>query len=161
MDALGCPESRCGSGAARRSTQARFCSVAGREAASANAAPTMPVWVSLSEIQSGWQVERNRTRRLPHEGRLRLVWLTPALLFRSWAAVEAEILIRDQEGAYETFIRRFRSLGIRDPPTSPRSRRKTDVLNAGRFDRQGIRRSYHCERRTTPPPRAAVVHEPP
>jgi hypothetical protein len=38
-------------------------------------------------------------------------------------------LIRDRDGAYgEVFIRRLRSMGIRDRPTSPRSRGKTHVL---------------------------------
>jgi len=39
-------------------------------------------------------------------------------------------LIRDRDGAYgEVFIRRLRSMGIRDRPTSPRSHGKTDMPN--------------------------------
>ena len=38
-------------------------------------------------------------------------------------------LIRDRDGAYgEVFIRRLRSMGIRDRPTSPRSPGKMDML---------------------------------
>jgi len=38
-------------------------------------------------------------------------------------------LIRDRDGAYgEVFIRRLRSMGIRDRPTSPRSLGKMDML---------------------------------
>ena len=39
-------------------------------------------------------------------------------------------LIRDRDGAYgEIFLRRVRSIGIRDRPTSPRSHGKMRMLN--------------------------------
>jgi transposase InsO family protein len=65
----------------------------------------------------------------------RLIFAIASDLLRSRVALEAEILvlmccdppiprylIRDHKGAYgEIFIRRVRSIGIRDRPTSPRS----------------------------------------
>jgi hypothetical protein len=59
-------------------------------------------------------------------------------------------LIRDCDAAYgEVFIRRVRSMGIRDQPTSPRSR----------FDPAGMPRPRCRVRRMPPPPPAAVVHD--
>jgi hypothetical protein len=70
-------------------------------------------------------------------------------------------LIRDPDGAYgEVFIRRLRSMGIRDRPTSPRSpwqnayaERLIGSIRRECLDHVG------CVRRATPPSRAAVVHE--
>jgi len=49
-------------------------------------------------------------------------------------------LIRDRDGAYgEVFIRRLRSMGIRDRPTSPRSpMAKRICRTADRFDPTGV-----------------------
>jgi hypothetical protein len=66
-------------------------------------------------------------------------------------------LIRDLDGAYgEIFIRRVRSMGIRDRPTSPRSPWQNGYAERliGSI-RQGMRRSYR--RRTPSAQRAAVV----
>jgi hypothetical protein len=58
--------------------------------------------LSLSETQSCWQLISNRAMLLPERA--------------------PRYLIRDRDGAYgEVFIRRLRSIGIRDRPTSPRS----------------------------------------
>src|SRR3984893_8256165 len=59
-------------------------------------------------------------------------------------------LIRDRDGAYgEVFIRRLRSIGIRDRPTSPRSPWQNGFVERPRC------RVW----RATPPSHSAVVHE--
>src|ERR1700757_1849203 len=60
-------------------------------------------------------------------------------------------LIRDRDAAYgDVFIRRVRSMGIRDQPTRPRS--------ADRFDPTGMPRPRCRVRQVPPPPPVAVIH---
>jgi hypothetical protein len=68
-------------------------------------------------------------------------------------------LIRDRDGAYgEIFIRRVRSIGIRDRPTSPRSPWQNAYAERLRLDPPGMPRSYRGVRRTPSAPCAAVLH---
>jgi hypothetical protein len=70
-------------------------------------------------------------------------------------------LIRDRDGAYwEVFIRRLRSVGIREPADiAALPMAKRICRTADRFDPTGVLRSRCCVRRATPPSRASVVHE--
>jgi hypothetical protein len=65
-----------------------------------------------------------------------------------------------RDGAYgEIFIRRVRSIGIRDRPTSPRSPwQNAYAETVDRLDPQGMPRSYRGVRRTPSAPCAAVLH---
>src|ERR1035437_2683536 len=69
-------------------------------------------------------------------------------------------LIRDRDGAYgEIFIRRLRSMGIRNRPTSPRSPWQNGYAERliGSIRRECL--PHCCVRRATPPSPTAVVHE--
>jgi transposase InsO family protein len=69
-------------------------------------------------------------------------------------------LIRDRDGAYgEVFIRRLRSMGIRDRPTSPRSPWQNGYAERliGSIRRECLDR--RCVQRAPPPSPTAVVHE--
>jgi hypothetical protein len=70
-------------------------------------------------------------------------------------------LIRDRDGAYgEVFIRRLRSIGIRDRPTSPRSPWQNGYAERliGSIRRECLDH-VSCVQRVPPPSSAAVVHE--
>jgi hypothetical protein len=68
-------------------------------------------------------------------------------------------LIRDRDRAYgEIFVRRVRSIGIRDRPTSPPltlAKRLRGTVD--RFNPEGMHRSCRSPRRTPSAPRSAVV----
>jgi hypothetical protein len=70
-------------------------------------------------------------------------------------------LIRDRDGAYdEVFIRRLRSIGIRDRPTSPRSPWQNGYAERliGSLRREWLDHGY-CIQRAPPPSPAALLHE--
>ena len=69
-------------------------------------------------------------------------------------------LIRDRDSCYgRLFVRRVRSLGIRDHPTSPRSPWQNGICGAlDRLDPPGMPRSCHRIWRATPKASAVVIH---